>query len=1350
NPHMNEGVPQSPKFVNGGQIILSSDGEKSAETGIYKGNLILGDKVSLSADGGAYLSSKGKLAYGKGGSISLSSTGHKQSDYDDVAGFSVGKELTLSAFSGKQGGKLSITASSINLLDQENDLASLQNNRVLGVGKGLFSEHGFESIALTAWNGDLIVSGKNLNGEKNNTFSAVEKNYVLADGYAGVATGADIHGLAQGTRLRDDQRRPMQLEMSVKDLGDNLSNKGKLLLEEGATLKVDAGGSIALNNTSGGQLLVDGNIVAPAGNINLYSREAGSATSAEFDPSVMTVVSSKALLDASSAYIKQPNTQGLETGKLLDAGTVQVSSGGYVIMEDGAKVKLNGIAQSQDFTNTWVPGTSSANSTKTLYSDAGELVISAGEGAVILAEIDAHAAAPSAHAGKLTLKSGDPRTLYDLDTRPNGTRTVVIKSTDPVLPSPFSPDTPLPVAAYNGLVFFSSRRIENAGFDDVSLTGDRITLENDVDLSLRGNLILNSADIHVASVAGKEKQNPSLTAHYIALKGITSTFSKPESADQSLTLNADWIDLADAVSISGINKLQLNAEKDVRVLNTSVQGEGALISAGDIVINAAQLEAASNTHFTIAALDYPAGDETAHGDITIKSNGHAAADVLSAQSSLTLAAHDVQISGSVKAPFGEINVVAESVDWDTENNKFTFDANSKGSLSIDAGAVLDTSLDGVVVPFGNLDSGDWYYGTSTNRETVFSQGESSLSRQNIHLTGDKVNVAKDATLNLSGGGDLLAYQFIAGSGGSKDVLDQANTWAILPGKQITYAPYDAVESNQANQTQVSAGTQIYLAGGNGVEAGYYTLLPAHYALLPGAKMVRLVSGYKGLMPGAGYQEFDGTPVQLGYFSQSGTPIQDGTYSAFEIRGGEQIRQLSEYAEVNANAYLSEKAQDFDKFLPTIPNDAGVLSISADSSLSIQANLQKAAAKNGRLAELDLSAPVLSIVDRKSADDALGLQIAASDLKKLGFDLLVLGAESEDDKSGRSVTATADQLNVLSGVDISASEVILGAKQNLQLGENASITSTAPAAGSQTIKLKNDASYILASGKRIASVSRENPDATHQAILHAGDHSRINAAGGIVVDTSGVVNGFEGSISSAKSVYLGAENIALGGEKSDSSWTLNGSQLAELGQSDLLTLRTTHLDIQEALDVNAKNMVLDVGALNGNLNAADSVRFTADSFTLQNSSGAASGSAAPAAENTRLTINAGQLILGKGHYEVDGFDQINLNGSGDMILDGHSESNWNSHSLSIQTPRISAAANTNNKLNALGDISIAGGDGKLARSSVAGGAWHVNGENINFDTTISMPSGLLELDAKQNLSLGDNANVDLAGASFAFG
>ncbi len=128
-----------------------------------------------------------------------------------------------------------------------------------------------------------------------------------------------------------------------------------------------------------------------------------------------------------------------------------------------------------------------------------------------------------------------------------------------------------------------------------------------------------------------------------------------------------------------------------------------------------------------------------------------------------------------------------------------------------------------------------------------------------------------ATVNLGGGGDLYAYEFIPGTGGSRDILDHYNpdefsgnggyqypggsqVYAIVPGLSSSpVAAYDPIYSANYSDlySAANAGQSVYLSAAPGLAAGWYTLLPAQYAMLPGG--MRVVEEMNGAADRAGHQ-----------------------------------------------------------------------------------------------------------------------------------------------------------------------------------------------------------------------------------------------------------------------------------------------------------------------------------------------------------------------------------------------------------------------------------------------------------------------------------------------------------------
>ncbi|MEI9896969.1 MAG: hypothetical protein WDN28_24695 [Chthoniobacter sp.] len=159
----------------------------------------------------------------------------------------------------------------------------------------------------------------------------------------------------------------------------------------------------------------------------------------------------------------------------------------------------------------------------------------------------------------------------------------------------------------------------------------------------------------------------------------------------------------------------------------------------------------------------------------------------------------------------------------------------------------------IVVPYGVLASGtSWIDPSGMNITT------SGPPAKSIHLSSQKLVTKPGSMIDISGGGNLYAYNWVTGQGGTQDILASDSSFAVIPGYQADFAPYAAFNQSVAaqttfdpnfdsaedrpnpgftNQTKLRAGDRVYLGGSDGLAAGYYTLLPARYALLPGAVLV---------------------------------------------------------------------------------------------------------------------------------------------------------------------------------------------------------------------------------------------------------------------------------------------------------------------------------------------------------------------------------------------------------------------------------------------------------------------------------------------------------------------------------
>ena len=161
--------------------------------------------------------------------------------------------------------------------------------------------------------------------------------------------------------------------------------------------------------------------------------------------------------------------------------------------------------------------------------------------------------------------------------------------------------------------------------------------------------------------------------------------------------------------------------------------------------------------------------------------------------------------------------------------------------------------------------------------------------------------APGAVIDLSGGGgDLRAFEFVPGPGGSIDILDAANaegTFAIVP--DTLAQPLDTLTGIGAGffgDTFISAENSV-------IGAGEFAVLPARYALLPGAYLVTPSDITQPANPGVTLIGNDDIPVVAGKLGSFGSNVEQSLYSNYRVLSGEQVRARTEYVETLASTFF---------------------------------------------------------------------------------------------------------------------------------------------------------------------------------------------------------------------------------------------------------------------------------------------------------------------------------------------------------------------------------------------------------------------------------------------------------------
>lgn len=552
----------------------------------------------------------------------------------------------------------------------------------------------------------------------------------------------------------------------------------------------------------------------------------------------------------------------------------------------------------------------------------------------------------------------------------------------------------LDISASPGILFvgdavLGGRRADGSAiFDRINISATRILGQSGANVNI-------NADVVTLSSAGAGKPvDQDMYNMALADIGVNAV-----NEDTHIHIAADKLLQVESAEFYGYSDAMLSSGGDIRLVGGPVPGNGQppggiIQSGGKLIFKADQIYAASGSRYEIKSGDTI---EILPQDAGTRIN----ASPYEAAAELTLTAPRIVQGGTLRSPLGTINLVG--VDDGSEG---------ANTITLLPGSLTSVSGDGKVIPYGVTASGDTWIDPITGQELT------ALPSKSVNLTAETLNLQEGAVLDVKGGGDLYASEFTPGIGGTKDWLtgyrnedyewvnDASNVFAVIPGYDADIAPIGL-----GNSSGAAIGERIWLSGGSGLQAGYYTLLPARYALLPGAFRVTANHHYGShddMVPGQSRALLDGSSIQAGYrFIPGG----DGSprYSAQRTDGylvmpGATLRERSLYVETHANTfYLSEsflkKALRTNRpvgEVPRIPLDGGSVVLDASGSITLDATLRSAAAEGGRGGFADIKGEKILVAgagtDLSLYDDYLVLD--SDRLNSFGAESLLLGGVRE--------------------------------------------------------------------------------------------------------------------------------------------------------------------------------------------------------------------------------------------------------------------------------------------------------------------------------------------------------------------
>lgn len=1360
-------LPEDIIATRGGSISLLSAGAVD-----------VADGASFLLNAGAWLNRSDKLTAGRGGDLSIASA--------LAAPATLHFGGTAESFGLLEGGTLSLSAGGVWIMDTARNSVS---DSVLAVNPAFFQEGGFSRYNLTATHLGLTV-------DEETVVRPRALNWVLDPSSSSAPTGTAFASFAHLEVLPDYDRRPVSVSLTSRRGGERSILDAGITVARGAAIIADPGASISL--TSDRRIDVMGELRTPAGEISLILTDK-TLSDPEFFPDKAIRLRSGSILSAMGYVQSIPNELGLTQSEVLDAGTVSLrGERGTIITDPGSLIDVSGTSGFRDILQ---PGADANNPyvRNEIAGAAGSILLQAPDGMLLTGSMRANrAAAPGASGGSLTISLSTfpiPDTQNGTLRDPTGVREVVFR-TD-------SPDTLFPENLHGNSLFSESAlarlrsdsnnvesratvslaQLHAADLDELNVTVRPVTREskplNDARIVFDSGTHLQAGRSIVldAPILWGGGGNALLDAPYIAL-GPTDTIIRYSPAAilgaGTLQARADLIDLVGDLAVQGFGDaghaaLSLESSGDIRLNGlrvpeqSSVDSIGSLKVEGTLRLSAAQIYPTTLTQFTLQAV----GPRSL---VSVSGTGTSSAPVpLSAGGLLRIQSDRIDVAGTLRAPHGQI--VLDAAD----------------SLSVKTGGEVSVAGSSIPVPFGATQFGrDWvlpYEPTLTRvlegaEDAVWSTG---LPEKRVDLKGDNVNLESGSKIVLDGGGDLLASEFIPGPGGSRDILLPENARgaiAIVPALKSGTAPIDPFTHYEG----LKVGDTIEIGTGTpDLPAGTYAVLPARYALLPGAILLT-PTGTTGLTRSDAASTLRGLPVVAARRGAGMAGTFESLWSGYVVENGTQVRERAEYRESLASKFFADKAASLQ-----MPADAGRLTINAGAGLALAGAVS--AEGPGRGGQVDIAADNLSVVSSLS-DRTDRVELLDSQLSSLRVESLLLGGQRERTSEGVRIDASARRVSIESGVDLELPELILAARPGAPIGNGGS-TQTPPeaatdgvyVAGGATLRgvgaaasspsallVDGDTALLRVSSGQAVDVERTGaPSASGSAqivlesgsALFAGTMEGQSLKGGsITIDSGGnAASSADLTLGSQGALQLAAARISLGGDSETSSGeglVLSRDVLSRLNVSNLSLKSRSSIDFLGDLDFGVSGtLTLDAPVLQGSADSGNLVASVhADTLRWKSSAGPAAVSGTDLTGELRLT--ASTLLLGESpraddanasstssRLAVGGFATTRLEGSSQLVMSG-SGTLETSGELQMAAPWVTTADGANwvvNAREALTLSSTAANSAPMPTNVGLGSTLSLTGASVTLAGGLLLPAGSVSLKATGEGP--DTGNVRLA-------
>jgi len=836
-----------------------------------------------------------------------------------------------------------------------------------------------------------------------------------------------------------------------------------------------------------------------------------------------------------------------------------------------------------------------------------------------------------------------------------------------------------------------------SGFDALTFgSGNEVILSGFINQRIGRQLTLDSP-----LISGTDDSFVSLYAPWIKLTNSSLLTKTAVNGTGRLNLSGNEIDLSGSLALSGFSETLLNAGGDISATEIPVANvfKGELVTAGDLTMRAARVYpknyAYPSDSFTIM-IPSEFSIRSTGGSVTVLSSGGDTSGYLdSAGGSLSIEAQNgINQSGYLEAPLGRISLNTTS---------------GNGRVYFAPGSTTSTAVGDHRVQVGFLDN-DGKLALPLNGSaaitTTFLLGDAKDleswrgTASGIYVNGAavagadqrEVVQADGSLIDVSGGGDIFAYKFYPGAAGSLDPLKVSGRMVVVP-----------------QATAPLGGQTIYLAGGNGVAAGIYTVVPERYAFLPNAMVVSDAGGY--VAPGSNNRTGEGYSIVAGYLGEANTAISSSRYRGYVVRSASEVLKEGEFVKYQLKA-----------------GNGGSVAINGDTILLDGAfRAQALAGYTG--GKINLAGANMT-VQNSAASTAGGIDFSSAIPSSLKGTVSV----SSDALSGqgfKSVTlgsaTSTETLTVAEGSNLAVyGDLTMQAKTLVEVKANSNLSGETLTLASPTGKVAVAEGAVLTGTKSVDFEVLNELDM--QGTLNT---ALVNLAGENIVVNDG------------SALPAGVNGLSL----SPTLWSTLNSFSPAIG----LKSRNSLIFTGDTTLATTKDLTIDAARYAANSSDLHAL-ISANALTLKNSGSSSTVAPATALNNTSLDLQANSISVDLSHpatgssnvgdITVSGFKTTTLHAANDITLGGNGTLN-SSGNLNLQAARVTTAVSTdrtyknylpaNVLVQAANALAINQSVGTSGTSIVPGGKLAFKATDITQAGTIEMQSGTLVLDATNSLS-----------------